>query len=118
MVNFTCLNISGSSKYFVGKSIITIWLGISKRLRACRDVQSSHSKNEESGTLSWLRQEIVQNFDKEKDASKVNDAHVLAFEKVAFPFLALLTGVMLSFVQLSSEFLTSYGRQLCSREQK
>ena len=75
-------------------------------------------KMKESGTLSWLRQEIVQNFDKEKDASKVNDAHVLAFEKVAFPFLALLTGVMLSFVQLSSEFLTSYGRQLCSREQK
>ena len=65
-------------------------------------------KMKESGTLSWLQE----------DASKVNDAHVLAFEKVAFPFLALLTGVMLSLVQLSSEFLMSYGRQPCSREQK
>ena len=75
-------------------------------------------KMKESGTLSWLRQEIVRNFDKEKDASKVNDAHVLAFEKVAFPFLALLTGILLSFLQISSEFITSYGRQRCSKEQK
>ena len=74
-------------------------------------------KMKERGTLSWLRQDIVQNFDKEKDASKVNDAHVLAFEKVAFPFLALLTGILLSFVQIASEFLTSYRKQLCNSEQ-
>ena len=73
-------------------------------------------KMKETGTLSWLRQEIVQNFDMKNDASKVNDAHVLAFEKVAFPFLALITGVLLSCVQIASELLTSYSKQLCNRE--
>ena len=59
----------------------------------------------------------MQNFDKKKDGTKVNDAHVLAFEKVAFPFLALLAGILLSFVQIASELLIYY-RKNCAGDDK
>ena len=60
-------------------------------------------KMRETGTMSYMRQQF--NFNKKKDAGKVQDAHVLGFENVAFPFLALLTGVFLAFIQVGIEFV-------------
>ena len=69
------------------------------------DVFNHHlQKMKETGTMSRMRQEVVQNVNK-KVAGKVEDANALSFENVAFPFLVLLTGILLSFVQLGIEFL-------------
>ena len=59
----------------------------------------------ETGTLSRLREEIKRNFHRKKDAGIVQDANVVGFENVAFPFLALLIGISLAFVQLGLEFV-------------
>ena len=63
-------------------------------------------KMRETGTMSYMRQQF--NLNKKRDARKLQDAHVLGFENVAFPFLALLTGVSLAFIQVGIEFVMFY----------
>ena len=59
----------------------------------------------ETGTISRLRREIER---KNKDANKVQDAHVLGFENVAFPYLALSIGITMALVQIGIELVMFY----------
>lgn len=57
---------------------------------------------QERGIMDKLRREIVR---KHKNAgeTQVPDVIVLGYEDLAFPFLALLTGICVAFIQLGIE---------------
>ena len=61
--------------------------------------------------MSRLKQEIERNFNRNKDNGKVQDAHVLGFENVAFPYLALSIGIAVAFIQLGIEIVMFYKKK-------
>ena len=70
----------------------------------------------ETGTFSKMKEEILRN-NRKTDGGIVEDAHVVSLENVAFPFLVLLTGVSLAFVQLGIEFLMFFKKK-CACDQR
>ena len=72
-------------------------------------------KIRETGLLNRLRQEIVRNYDKKKDTTGVQEADVLGFESLVFPFLTLFMGIVFAFVQLVIEMIF-FCRKGCKNE--
>ena len=47
----------------------------------------------------------MRNYDKKKDTTGVQEADVLGFENLVFPFLTLFIGIVFAFVQLVIEMI-------------
>ena len=58
---------------------------------------------QQSGVIDRLQQKFVGDSNGETDAVEMQDINGLGYEKVAFPFLALLTGLCVAFMQLGFE---------------
>jgi len=72
-------------------------------------------KIRETGLLNRLRQEIVRNYHKKKDTTRVQEADVLGFENLVFPFLTLFIGIVFAFAQLAMEMIFSC-KKSCKNE--
>ena len=49
----------------------------------------------------------MRNYDKKKDTTRVQEADVLGFENLVFPFLTLFIGIVFAFAQLAIEMIFS-----------
>ena len=60
---------------------------------------------QQTGVIDRLQQKFVGDSNREADALEiqVQDINGLGYEKVAFPFLALLTGLCVAFIQFGFE---------------
>ena len=50
----------------------------------------------------------MRNYDKKKDTTGVQEADVLGFENLVFPFLTLFIGIVFAFAQLAIELMLFY----------
>ena len=55
--------------------------------------------------MDLLWQEVERKQNMKKDDTKIQNTNVLGYENVAFPFLALLTGLFAALLQLGIEFV-------------
>ena len=60
-------------------------------------------KMQATGNMNRFWQEIERKRKSNKYATKMQEIHVVGYENVAFPFLALLTGLLIAFLQLGIE---------------
>ena len=62
-------------------------------------------KMQQTGLMDRLLQKYTGNSKMNTDATKVRDANVLGYPNVAFPFLALLTGLLVACMLLGIEIV-------------
>ena len=58
---------------------------------------------QQTGVIDRLEKKFVGKSDKSNIETQVQDINSLGFEKVVFPFLALVTGLCVAFMQLGFE---------------
>ena len=61
------------------------------------------AKMQQTGVIDRLRQKCMHNHNGDTGASKIQDLEGLGYESVVLPFLALLTGLCVAFMQLGIE---------------
>ena len=60
-------------------------------------------KMQATGIIDRFWKEVERKQDMNKDDTKIQNANVVGYENVAFPFLALLTGLFAALLQLGIE---------------